>query len=426
MRAQIPRVVALLLILLALGWSRSRLIDKQGADGALHHRDAPNSFFSVFAFGGFKPMFLEYLWTKADALAREERWWEVIDVYQRIARLDPQNPRAWFAQGYSMTYNLGQFEPDDRERWRLYRRALNHLERGLKENPNDWNLMELRFNVYFRHIAPDPYLNEHARLNLGNDGMEGALRSALAMREAFPERLSAWDIERIAVEESTEWLMNRGRLSDAAELLDLLQVSGNKAREQFPREADIPRALRAWAAWASLLRRTDSMANWAAIRGGQAPSEASEAAMLAVLEDLGSLAQRPMTLVWESDVEYFDAAAYSLIQFKGMELAQLFALAKMPDSALRLSAGVAKLARLPGGEIGPRMPYYTEVYVASFRALLDADQAFRSRPSDPPRPPKESFARLQKAGEELDRLVKERAGKSDGFVRRFLNSRRGP
>lgn len=413
------RALARLLLLVGLAalvvLSRQRLAEERGAPGPLAPEDPPSSLFGVMVFGGFRPLFLEMLWSQADTLARAGRIWELIDVHERIARLDPDNARVRLNQAWLMAFDLAQSEPDDRERWRLLRRALAHVDRGLAHAPDHEALLELRFLIWYRLIAPDPEASARARRDLGFDGLEGALDAAAAFRKARPELEAGWTYEIGAGEEAIESLLNRGRMEAARAALDATLALLEETRRRFPSAAwDL--AAERHRRLAVVLETLAGVTDWDRVAAGEVADVDFQRLERAVEQTLAWL---ELGLETGAEGETFTGAVIALIQFRCMELAQALALADRDSDALRVAEHVRIIARLAAGRTGPRTPYYTEAYVDAFAAHLETDRAYR-RALAAPRPPSEELeSRWSQGLETLDRMLKERAGVTDRFTRRL-------
>ncbi|MEZ6195195.1 MAG: hypothetical protein R3F20_05635 [Planctomycetota bacterium] len=420
------RAIAFLALALVAGGTvalRLRLEERVTATGVIRPADRPNSLFGALVGGAFRPLFLEYLWTKADALAREGRNWEVVEIHGRITRLDPDNPRAYHAQAWWLTYDLAQSEPDPPERWRLYRRAIDHVRAGLARHPDDWPLLDLRFEIFFSHVAADPYLDRQCRANLGADGLAMALDAAYAMRAAHPDRPAAWDALRVAGEETVERLLNVGRTADGARGMEELAAIGVAMRQRFPDDPVAAEVATSYPLWVPILRALETTLA-AFDESGDAGPEGE--ALLADLEArIEALAGAPDALRTDPEVERFDAALVALIHSRIMGLAQRMLLAKRPSAALPHLDWVGRLARLTEGRLGPRMPYYTEAYVSLLRQIAELDAAWREASGR--RDPSAAALRdrLERSLEDLDRRFRERTGRSDGFTSRFVADRFG-
>lgn len=414
------RWLVLALIVLVAGPTvllrRSTQDEAPEAEATLLRGDRPNPFFGLVVFGGFRPMFLEYLWSKADTLSREGRHWEVAETFESITRLDPDNSAAWFNQSYWLGYNLAQSEPRPADRWRLYRRALEHLAEGLRRHPDDARLHQLRFDFFYGRIARDPAMDRQCRRAFGRDALGQALDAAYDWRAAHPKDFLAWDSLRVAGEDAAERLLNRGRYADAAAALEELGRIGAEMSQLFPSDREAAHAARIHPVWSALVARFASAF-------GDDGRLADESALVRVESELLELWERSGTFLVDSEVERFDGEAIASIHSRIMGLCQLALMAESPGLALRHQGWLAKLARLSDGKLGPRMPYYTEAYVSLFAKVIELDSTWRETDPADTAARSEVRTRLESRLGALNRIFRERTGRDDPFVERYANAR---
>ena len=274
-RRQGPRLLLLALALVGASLCKRGLVAHVDDGGGFSRRAAANSVFGYVAFGAFKPLFIHHLWGKVDRLEREGRFWELIDVQERIARLQPRDVRIWSRQVYLIAFGVAQEEPDDVTRWRLYRRVLRRLDVGIDHNPESFELREMRFRIHFNLISTDRYCSRQLERTTGRNGLMTALAEAVSMETDFPHRIEALDQLRAATEESVEWLANRGRFAAAAELIAELDAQAARYGERFPESSAPPDRREVHAFWARTLRGVETAAER---REGELPRIADAAA----------------------------------------------------------------------------------------------------------------------------------------------------
>ncbi len=419
MNVTTPRLVILILFLTMFLWCKAELASQLPESGRLAAYDAPNSIFGYLTFGAFKPLFLQYLWSKADRLQREGRFWELIDIQERIVRLQPHDPQIRLRQGQLIAFGVAQSEPNEAKRWRYYQRALRRLGSGIKANPKSFELREMRFYVYFDLIAPDRYCSRQLQNKSGRSGLMAALADAVSIAADFPKEIAAFDLKLRATEEASEWLMNRGRFRQAAELLDELAKMARSFADQFPKAQRPEEWEGTYRFWAHSLRQLDSLADW---HGANGPLIKDGAALLDLLRQVGDRLELGTHLRFNVEGETLDANMVNLIHLRAMGLCQSLLLAKKHEASLRYRQQINRISVLAEGRIGPQMPYYSVAYVNLFEKFvsLDADlvAALQAGKKDV-----QLRARWQKELVKLDQLIRKRAGRTDSFKERLIQAR---
>lgn len=105
---------------------------------------------SAVALGGLRTLVATFLNLRAFTFFQEQRWDDVADTYDTIVDLAPRTRYYWETGSWHSAYNAASYYLNDsklpalrrKEAWRasIYRgRAF--LERGIRNNPNDWSLL---------------------------------------------------------------------------------------------------------------------------------------------------------------------------------------------------------------------------------------------------------------------------------------------
>lgn len=117
-------IAAAALCLLAGG----RLVERARRIGEAHNlysRDAqgavpPEYILASSLLGGFRSIFMTVLWMRAQELKETGRYYEMVDMYRIISRLQPSHSAAWRFQAWDLAYNVSSRFPesyDDRVFW---------------------------------------------------------------------------------------------------------------------------------------------------------------------------------------------------------------------------------------------------------------------------------------------------------------------
>ncbi len=112
------------------------MVRAEGLEGA-----PPGLAFTTVAFGGFRGLIANGLWTRAVRLQDRGEYFEMVSLADWITKLQPDNGLVWAMQAWNLTYNLSvQFDaPPDR--WLWVRSGIGLLrDEGLRYNPNSVDL----------------------------------------------------------------------------------------------------------------------------------------------------------------------------------------------------------------------------------------------------------------------------------------------
>jgi len=105
---------------------------------------------SAVALGGLRTLVATFLNLRAFTFFQEQRWADVADTFDTIVDLAPRTRYYWETGSWHSAYNAASYFINDsklpplrrREAWRdSILRGRAFLERGIKNNPNDWSLL---------------------------------------------------------------------------------------------------------------------------------------------------------------------------------------------------------------------------------------------------------------------------------------------
>lgn len=104
---------------------------------------SPPELTVAMTLGVFRSVILDVLWMRAAALQQEKRFYEIVQLYDLIGKLQPHNPRVWTYSAWNMAYNISVMHPAGKERWRWVINGLDRLvDHGLRYNPHDLRLFK--------------------------------------------------------------------------------------------------------------------------------------------------------------------------------------------------------------------------------------------------------------------------------------------
>jgi hypothetical protein len=105
--------------------------------------------FTTVALGGFRGLISNFLWSRANDLQQDDKFFEAAQLASWITALEPHFSQVWVFQGWNMAYNISvKFKEnkaadengpaDYTDRWRWVQRGIELMrDEGLKYNPDD-------------------------------------------------------------------------------------------------------------------------------------------------------------------------------------------------------------------------------------------------------------------------------------------------
>ena len=83
--------------------------------------------------GGFRGLAADWLWSRADTLQENGRYFELAQLSAWIARLQPRSPSIWVYHAWNLSYNLAACAPDAASRWRWVAEGIRLLREDAME-----------------------------------------------------------------------------------------------------------------------------------------------------------------------------------------------------------------------------------------------------------------------------------------------------
>jgi hypothetical protein len=94
--------------------------------------------FCTVALGGFRGLIANMLWSRANELQDEDKFFESAQLADWITKLEPHFVQVWIFQAWNMGWNISVKFKDYADRWRWLRRGMELLrDEGLRYNPNE-------------------------------------------------------------------------------------------------------------------------------------------------------------------------------------------------------------------------------------------------------------------------------------------------
>lgn len=149
------------LFLFALSGATSRLLlsarDRDGLTQAPALENLPpEAAFTTVALGGFRGILADLLWMRAGRLQDEGRFFELAQLSDWIARLQPRSPAIWAYHAWNMAYNIPALMPDPADRWRWVQTGISLLrDDGMSLNPGSARLHRELAWLYLHKLGTD-------------------------------------------------------------------------------------------------------------------------------------------------------------------------------------------------------------------------------------------------------------------------------
>ena len=101
----------------------------------------PAVAFTTVALGGFRGILADVLWMRAGTLQDEGRYFELVQLSDWIAKLQPRSAAVWAYHAWNMAYNVSALMSDPAEKWRWVRNGIGLLrDEGMVCNPGSARL----------------------------------------------------------------------------------------------------------------------------------------------------------------------------------------------------------------------------------------------------------------------------------------------
>ncbi|MBR4188804.1 MAG: hypothetical protein IKQ55_02460 [Kiritimatiellae bacterium] len=116
----------------------------------------PEAAFTTVALGGFRGILADLLWMRAGRLQDEGRFFELAQLSDWIARLQPRSPAIWAYHAWNMAYNIPALLPDPTDRWRWVKAGISLLrDDGMALNPGSARLHRELAWLYLHKLGTD-------------------------------------------------------------------------------------------------------------------------------------------------------------------------------------------------------------------------------------------------------------------------------
>ena len=116
----------------------------------------PAVAFTTVALGGFLGILADVLWMRAGTLQDEGRYFELVQLSDWIAKLQPRSPAIWAYHAWNMAYNLSALMAAPAEKWRWVRSGIVLLrDEGMAANPGSPRLHQELAWLFLHKLGTD-------------------------------------------------------------------------------------------------------------------------------------------------------------------------------------------------------------------------------------------------------------------------------
>ena len=96
----------------------------------------PELVLATTALGGFRGIIVDYLWIRAMGLKESGKYFELVQLYDWIGKMEPRIEAVWAHNAWNMAYNISVELNTPGERWSWIKRGIELLrDEGLRYNP---------------------------------------------------------------------------------------------------------------------------------------------------------------------------------------------------------------------------------------------------------------------------------------------------
>ena len=114
----------------------------------------PELVLATTVLGGFRGIAVDYLWIRAIELQRSGKYFELVQLYDWIGKMEPRMEMVWAHNAWNMAYNISVELSSPEERWIWIKHGIELLrDEGLKYNPRSSMLYRELAWIYLHKIA---------------------------------------------------------------------------------------------------------------------------------------------------------------------------------------------------------------------------------------------------------------------------------
>jgi hypothetical protein len=191
----------------------------------------------VHLIGGFRPLAVDLLWLRADALFRSGRLFELVALFRSITALDPSNRLVREFAAWHLAYNVSLAETDPDRRFAWFAEGIRILDEGRAASSRQaWRLDLAAGRMFYDRFDAGvlPRFAEKVERRFGAHPLEIS-RDRFAAAAAHPESGEYTHVHLLAaLERLRRRALEAGDGEGAARLDARLRDALDRARRRFP------------------------------------------------------------------------------------------------------------------------------------------------------------------------------------------------
>jgi len=215
----------------------------------------PELVIATTALGGFRGLLVDAVWLRARNLLIEGKFWELVQLYDWIGKLEPHHEKIWTFNAWNMAYNIVAKLKDSEERFQWVWRAIESLrDQGLRYNPRSLEIHRELAWLFFQKLGRET--DEHHRYykhRMALTVMEKLRVPGLNLRMLSLAPRSREDLNLMLLDRAGEemrWFFDVHGDTKYFDVVARYEEMGQKKPEDFPedkrRRMDQPNFVKSW------------------------------------------------------------------------------------------------------------------------------------------------------------------------------------
>lgn len=142
-------IFAVLLAAMVLNAVLAQLLEKYRDPRRL----AAGEFAGSVMLAAMRPVVKSYLWSRADTLIRQRKYFEVKPILDRLAEIEPHFTEAYFFNAAVLAFDMPVFAKRTEVKWRWVSEGFRYAVRGAEVNPDEPSLPWLAAWILYQKIV---------------------------------------------------------------------------------------------------------------------------------------------------------------------------------------------------------------------------------------------------------------------------------
>ncbi|MFH1423175.1 MAG: hypothetical protein ABIH42_10750 [Planctomycetota bacterium] len=113
-------------------------------------------FLGTVVLSGFRPIVVDVLWMKADSMYTDRQYYQLLSIYEFIAKLDPHFENAWVFNAFNLALSLSYLETDAEAQWKWVRHGILFAQKGYEKNKQSDQICFALAWIYYYRVPQNP------------------------------------------------------------------------------------------------------------------------------------------------------------------------------------------------------------------------------------------------------------------------------